>query len=363
MRFCHDLLSVLRPNFREIAFSHFGAWLRCYQSVLKGRAMTIKRVATLVGVLVAAYFCVASATAQPYPNKPIRLVVPFGPGGSNDVIARLVAPKLSESLGQPVIVENRPGAGGAVGTDAVVNATPNGYTLMIGLTSTLAANVGLYPKRGFDPARSLTPISQIASGSLLMAVPASSPATSVRQFIDLAKSKPGQLNYGSSGKGSTMHLVGEMFNMMAAVPMVHVPYKSGGAAIMDLSVDRVQLLYSDLAALLPFVRSGQIRALAVTSPKRSPFLPDLPTIAESGIPGFEATNLYGILGPAQLPRDIVMRLNKELAQIMHSAYMKERLTTLGMEATTGTPEEFSAYIRSEVVKWSKVVKSSGAELE
>lgn len=330
---------------------------------LKGKAMTIQRLTNFVGVFVVAFFSVVSATAQPYPDKPIRMIVPFGPGGSNDVIARLVAPKLSESLGQSVIVENRPGAGGTIGTDAVVNAAPNGYTLMIGLTSTLAVNAALYPKRRFDPVKSLTPISPIASGSLLMAVPASSPVTNVRQFIDLAKSNPGQLNYGSSGKGSTMHLVGEMFTIMAAVRMVHVPYKSGGAAITDLAVDRVQLIYSDLAALLPFVRSGQIRALAVTTPKRSPFLPDLPTIAESGVPGFEATNWYGILGPAQLPPDIVMRLNKELAHVMHSADMKERLTTLGMEAATGTPEEFSTYIKSEVVRWSKVVKMSGAELE
>ncbi len=329
----------------------------------KTSAMITQRVAAFMGVFVIALSYAAIAAAQPYPNKPIRIVVPFGTGGSNDVLARLVAPKLSETLGQPVIVENRPGAGGVVGTDAVVNAAPNGYTVMIGLTSTLAVNAALYPKRKFDPTKSLTPISPIASGGLLMVVPASSPVTSARQFIELVKSKPDELNYGSSGKGSTMHLVAEMFTMMAGVRMVHVPYKSGGAAITDLAVDRVQLLFSDLAALLPFVRSGQIRALAVTTPERSPLLPDLPTVAESGVPGFEATNWYGILGPAQLPADIVNRLNKELAQIMRSADMKERLTMLGMEPATGSPEQFGAYVKKEVDRWSKVVKLSGAEME
>ena len=303
------------------------------------------------------------AAAQSYPGKPVRLVVPFGTGGSNDIIGRLVAAKLAERLGQPVIVENRPGAGGSTGTDSVVNAAPDGYTLMIGATSTIAANVGLYPRRGFDPVKSLTPVSQVVTSSLLMAVPASLPASNVREFIQLAKSKSGQLNYGTSGKGSSMHLLGEMFKSMASVDMVHVPYKSGGAAISDLAVDRVQLLYSDLAALLPFVRSGQIKALAVTTPRRSPLLPELPTLAEAGLPGFEATNWYGILGPAKLPREIVMRLNADLAQIMHSQDMVERLKTLGVEPLTKSPEEFAAYIRSEVAKWSQIVKATGAELE
>jgi tripartite-type tricarboxylate transporter receptor subunit TctC len=317
---------------------------------------------TLFRILLACAFA-GSAFAQSYPNKPVRLVVPFGTGGSNDIIGRLVGAKLAERLGQPVIVENRPGAGGAVGPDSVVKSAPDGYTLLLGATSTIAANVGLYPKRGFDPVTSLTPISQVASSSLLMAVPASLPVTNVREFIQLAKSRSGQLNYGTSGKGSSMHLLGEMFNSLAGVQMVHVPYKSGGAAISDLAVDRVQLLYSDLAALLPFVRSGQIRALAVTTPKRSPLLPELPTVAEAGLPGFEATNWYGILAPARLPRDIVMRINADLAAIMHSPEMVERLRTLGIEPLTNSPEEFATYIRSEVAKWSQIVKASGSELE
>ena len=314
-------------------------------------------------VVAAMLWAASSAFAQAYPNKSIRLVVPFGPGGSNDIVGRILAQKLGENLGQPVVVENRPGAGGTVGTDSVVKSVPDGYTLMIGATSTIAANVGLYPKRGFDPVRSLTPITQIAEGSFLMAVPAASPAKSVREFIELAKAKPGQLNYGTSGRGSSMHLMGEMFKTLAQVDMVHVPYKAGGPAIADLAVDRVQLLYSDLAALLPFVKSGQVRALAVTTPRRSALLPDLPTMAEAGVPGYDATSWYGILGPAGLPRDIVMRLNAEFARIAHSADTKERFATLGIEPVSGTPEEFASYIQAQVVKWSAVAKSASVELE
>jgi tripartite-type tricarboxylate transporter receptor subunit TctC len=322
-----------------------------------------EQILRFVAGIVAMCFAAAGAIAQPYPNKPLRLVVPFGPGGSNDIVGRILAQKMGENLGQPVVVDNRPGAGGMVGTDSVVRAAPDGYTLMIGATSTIAANVGLYPKRGFDPLKHLTPITQIAEGSFLMAVPASSPAKSVREFIDLAKAKPGQLNYGTSGRGSSMHLMGEMFKMMAQVDMVHVPYKAGGPAIADLAVDRVQLLYSDLAALLPFVKSGQVRALAVTTPKRSALLPELPTMSEAGVPGYDATSWYGILGPAGLPRDLVMRLNGELSRIVHSADIKERFATMGIEPVTGTPEQFAGYIREQVVKWSAVAKSSGVELE
>src|SRR6185436_14202484 len=196
---------------------------------------------------------------------------------------------------------------------------PDGYTVVMRATSTIAANVGLYPKRGFDPVKSLTPITQIAAGAFLMAVPASSPAKNVREFIELARSKPGQFNYGTSGRGSSMHLMGEMFKSMAKVDMVHVPYKAGGPAIADLAVNRVQLLYSDLAALLP----------------------ELPTMSEAGVPGYDATSWYGILGPAGLPRDIVMRLNAEFARVVHSADVKERFAGMGIEPATGTPEEFA----------------------
>jgi tripartite-type tricarboxylate transporter receptor subunit TctC len=301
--------------------------------------------------------------AQAYPSKPIRLVVPFGTGGSNDIIARLLAAKLGEALAQSVVVENRPGAGGTIGTDSVVKADPDGYTLMIGATSTIAVNVGLYPKRNFDPATNLTPITQIAAGPFLMAVPASLPARNVKEFIELAKAKPGELNFGSSGKGSSLHLTAEMFKSMAKVDLVHIPYKSGGAAIADLATARVQLVYSDLPALLPFVKNNQVRPIAVTTPTRWHLLPDLPTVAESGVPGYDATSWYGILGPAGLPRDIVSRLGSEIAKIVHSAEIKQRFNGMGVEPVTSTPEEFSRYIREQVTKWSGVIKSSGAQLE
>jgi tripartite-type tricarboxylate transporter receptor subunit TctC len=304
-----------------------------------------------------------SAAAQNYPAKPIRLVVPFGTGGSNDIVGRVVAQKLGENLGQPVIVDNRPGAGGTVGTDAVVKAAPDGYTLMIGTVSTIAANVALYPKRDFDPLRHLTPIMQVSTGSYLMAIPAAVPAKTLRDFIALAKAKPGQLNYATSGPGSSPHLMGEMFNRLANVALVPVPYKSGGAAIADLSVDRVQLFYSDLAALLPFVRGGQVRALAVTTPTRSALLPELPTMAEAGVPGYEATSWYGILGPAGMPPELVKRLHAELARVTASADVKERFATLGIEPYTDSPEAFASYIREEVAKWTVAAKAARVELE
>jgi tripartite-type tricarboxylate transporter receptor subunit TctC len=305
----------------------------------------------------------ALAWGQAYPTKPIRLVVPFGPGGSNDILARLVGTKLGEAFGQPVIVDNRPGAGGMIGTDAVAKSDPDGYTIMIGATSTIAVNVALYPKRNFDPVTSLSPITQIGSGPFLMAVPASLPVKNVKEFIELARSKPGALNFGSSGKGSSLHLTAEMFNTMAKVEVVHVPYKSGGAAVTDLASGRVQLVFSDLAALLPFVKSGQVKALAVTTPKRSQILPDLPSIAEAGVPGFDATSWYGIFGPAGLPRDIAATLHTELVKVVRSPDMKERFTQMGIEPVTNSPEEFSRYIREQVAKWSAVVKASRSELE
>ncbi len=311
----------------------------------------------------AALLLPALASAQAYPSKPIRLVVPFGTGGSNDIVGRLVAAKLAEALGQPVLVDNRAGAGGTIGVDAVVKSDPDGYTLLIGATSTIAVNVGLYPKRNFDPTTSLTPITQIGSGPFLMAVPAALPVKSVKEFIELARSKPGQLNFGSSGKGSSLHLTVEMLKTMAKIDLVHVPYKSGGAAVADLASSRVQLIFSDLPALMAFVKNNQVKTLAVTTPKRSQLLPDLPTVSEAGVPGFDATSWYGILGPAGLPREVVARLNGELAKIMHSADMKQRLDVMGVEAVTGTPEDFTRYIREQVAKWLAVVKASGAELE
>ena len=306
---------------------------------------------------------IVTAGAQAYPDKPVRLVVPFGPGGSNDIVARLFGPALSERLGQPVVVENRPGAGGAIGTDSVVKSAPDGYTLMIGATSTIAVNVSAYPKRNFDPLKNLTPIGQLAAGPFVLFVHSSVPAKSVKELIEVAKARPGALNFSSSGKGSSLQLSVELLKMMAKVDMVHVPYKSGGAAVSALAANEVQVFIGDMAPLTGFVKSGAVRPLAVTTDKRFSLLPDLPTIAESGVPGYEASSWYGLLGPAGLPAPIVARLNEEIGRIMRSPAMTERIQALGIEAVTGTPEQFARLIAVQVPKWTQVVKAAGAEAE
>jgi tripartite-type tricarboxylate transporter receptor subunit TctC len=301
----------------------------------------------------------ASASAQIYPSRVIRLVVPFAPGGSNDIIGE----RLTEALGQSVVIDNRPGAGGVIGTDSVAKAVPDGYTLMIGATSTLAANPSLYTKMNLDPTQDLTPITQIASGPFVLAVPSSLPARSVQELIALAKAKPGELNYGSSGIGSSLQLTAELFKTMAKVDIVHVPYKGLGPALTDLVAGRIQIIFSDMAGLLPFVQSGQLRALAVTSAKRSSALADLPTLAEAGVEGYEATSWYGVLGPKATPADIVAKLNGELARIVHNPAMKVKLASLGIEPVTDTPQAFTAFIRSEMDKWRIVVTTAGIKAD
>lgn len=267
-------------------------------------------------------------------------MVPFAPGGSNDIVARLIAEKMTDAMGQTVVVDNRAGAGGVIGTDSVVKSAPDGYTLMIGATSTMAANPSLYTKMNLDPPKDLTPITQVASGPFVLAVPASLPVRTVKELIALARNKPGEINFGSSGVGSSLQLTAELFKSMALV--------SG----------RIHIIFSDMAGLLPFVQSGQLRALGVTSAQRFSDLPDLPTLAEAGVPGYEATSWYGFLGPAGLPPDIVAKLNRELIKIVQNPAMKEKFASLGIEPVTGTPDEFGAYIRSEMVKWRAVVTAA-----
>jgi tripartite-type tricarboxylate transporter receptor subunit TctC len=298
------------------------------------------------------------ASAQVYPNRIIRLVVPFAPGGSNDIIARLIGERMGEALGQTVVVDNRPGAGGVIGTDSVVKSAPDGYTLMIGATSTMAANPSLYTKMNLDPAKDLTPITRIASGPFVLAVNSSLPARSVKELIALSKDKPGAINFGSSGVGSSLQLAAELFKSTAHVDIVHVPYKGLAPALADLVAGRIHIIFSDMAGLLPFVQSGQLRALGVTSAQRFSDLPNLPTLAEAGVPGYEATSWYGILGPAGMPADVVAKLNRELTRIVHAPAMKEKFASLGIEPVTGTADEFGAYIRSEMVKWRGVATSA-----
>ncbi len=301
--------------------------------------------------------------AAGYPTSPIHMIVPFAAGGSNDIIARIVGDRMSESLSTAVVIENKGGAGGTIGTDYVVKATPDGYTLMLGATSTMAANPSLYTAKKFDPTKDLTAIMQIATGPFVLAVPSSLPANSVGELIELARKAPGTIYFGSSGVGSSLQLTAELFKSMAQIDIVHVPYKGLGPALVDLVAGRIQIVFSDMAGLLPYVQSGKLRPLAVTSAKRSADLPDLPTMAESGVPGYEATSWYGVLGPAKLPAEIVTTLNGTLRKIMATPEMKKRFATLGVEPLTGSPEEFDRTMQSEIVKWREVVTSANIKVE
>jgi tripartite-type tricarboxylate transporter receptor subunit TctC len=299
--------------------------------------------------------------SQNWPEKPIKLVVPFGPGGTNDLLARIVAQALTEKLGQSVVVDNRPGAGGSVGTDYVIRSAPDGYTLMIGATSTIAVNVSAYPNRNFDPIKNLTPIVELASGPFVVFVNPNVNATNIKELIDLAKAKPGTLNFSSSGKGSSLHLSAELLKLMTKVDMVHVPYKSGGAAITALVSGEVQVYIGDMASLFQHVKSKAVRPLAVTMEKRFPLLPDLPTVSESGVPGYEASSWYGLLGPAGLPTEIINKINTDMNIIMHTSAMSERMQSLGIQASTGSSDQFAQLIKQQIPKWATVVKAAGAQ--
>ena len=298
-----------------------------------------------------------------YPNRAIHLVVPFAPGGSNDIIARIIGDQLSLALKVPVVVENKGGAGGMIGTDYVIKSAPNGYTLMIGATSTMAANPSLYASKKFDPTHDLSAIMQIATGPFVLAVPSSLPVKSVQDLIDLAKQKPGKIYFGSSGTGSSLQLTAELFKSMAKIDIVHVPYRGLGPALIDLVADRIQIVFSDMAGLLPYVQSGKLRALAVTSSQRWRDLPELSTMSEAGVPGYDATSWYGILGPANLPKDIVSSLNKVLQTILTNPDTVKKFATLGVEPVTGSPGDFEAYMTAEIKKWGQVVSAANIKLE
>lgn len=305
---------------------------------------------------------VDSVLAQAYPSRPIRVIVPFPPGAYTDFVARLVGQKLNENWGQPVVVENRPGAGGNIGADAVAKAEPNGYTLLMG-TIASAISVSLYRKLPYDLVNDLVPVTLVVLVPNVLVVHPSLPARSVRDFIQLTKSNPGQLNYASSGNGSAPHLAAEMFKMMAHVEMAHVPYKGISPAMTDLVSGQVPLMFTSVDSALPQVKAGKLRALAVTSARRSSVLPDLPTMAESGLPGFEVTAWGGILAPARTPREIINALNIEIVKILRVPDVKERLSGLGAEPVGDTPEQFVAFINAEIAKWAKVVKASGARVD
>ena len=302
------------------------------------------------------------ATAQDYPAKPIRLIAPFAPGGATDVLARITGQKLNERMGQPVVVENRTGAGGNIGAEQVAKAAPDGYTLLMGGVPHAIA-VSLYPKLGYDLVKDLSAIAEVASFPSMIVLHPSLPAKNVKELIALAKARPGQLNFGSAGNGSPNQLALELFKTMAGVNMAHIPYKGAGQVVGDLLAGQLQLASMGFPVAMPHVKSGKLRAIAVTGAARSPLLPDLTTVAEAGLPGFDVTSWYGVFGPAALPREIVVKLNAEIGRGINAPELKERLVALGAEPSTKSPEAFAQYVRDEIVKWARVVKASGAKLD
>lgn len=308
------------------------------------------------GVLAA--LAAVPAPAAEFPTKPIRLVIGFAPGGGTDTTARALSTKLSASLGQQVVVDNRPGHSGTIAAEIVAKATPDGHTVLLG-TIALVINPSLTAKMPFDTLKDLAPVTRAANSTNILVVHPSVAAKSVKELIALAKST--RLNAGSSGIGGTGHLAVELFNLQAGVKITHVPYKGGGPAMLDLLGGNIHLIFATAASSIGHIKAGKIRALAVTTSQRSALVPDLPTVAEAGVPGFEANNWNGFLVPAKTPRPIIDRLNKELTAVLNSPDIKETLFKQGLDVAPGTPEEFGAYMRSEMAKWAKVIKAAGIQ--
>ncbi len=302
------------------------------------------------------------AFAQPYPSRPIRFIVPFPPGGGNDIVGRIVALNLGVGLGQPVVIDNRGGAGGTLGTDITAKAPPDGYTMLVNNIS-LAVNQTLFKKLPYDTLKDLAPVGLLGRQPNILVVHPALPAKSLRELLDAARAKPGQMNYGSGGVGTASHLSTEMLKLMAGVDLTHVPYKGLAPALTDLMGGRVDLIISTMASALPHLKSGKLRPLAATTAHRSSFFPDVPTMSEAGVKGYEFSTWYGLLVPAGTPRAIIGRLNAESAKTLASSTVKEQFMAQGIEAAPSTPLEFGTYLRSEVAKWAKVIKASGATTE
>jgi tripartite-type tricarboxylate transporter receptor subunit TctC len=302
------------------------------------------------------------AAAQSYPSRPIRFVVPFAAGGTSDVVTRTIGRELSELWKVPVVIDNRPGAGGNIGSEVVAHSAPDGYTLLMGTVATHGINASLYSKLPFDAVKDFEPVTLVASTPSVLMVHSSVPANSVAELIAYAKSNPGMLNFGTSGNGSSHHLAGELFDSMAGVKMMHIPYKGTAAAITDLLVGQIQLTFDTLPSAMPYVKSGRLKALAVTSTQRYPALPNLPTISES-LPGYEIGSWYGVLAPAGTPRDILKKVSDGIAAIVRRPEMREKLLAQGATPVGSTPEQFAAHIQRELKKWAVVVKDSGARVD
>ena len=319
----------------------------------------MKAIAWALPLLLAA----GAATAHSWPAKPVRLVVPFAPGGGTDITARVLGPKLTGALGQQFIIDNRGGAGGMLGVDIAAKSPADGYTMVLGAIGAIAINVSLYEKMAYDPVKDLVPVTQVANALNVLVVHPSLPVKNVKEFIALAKARPGQLNYGSSGPGATDHLSGELFNALTGARMVHVPYKGGAPAMLDLIGGNVQLVFSTMSTAVGSIKAGKIRALGMTGNQRFELMPEIPTIAEAGLKGFEANNWYGFFLPAGTPKDIVARLNQETVKALAAPDVKQRLLESGIVATSSTPEQFATYIQSETKKWAKVIKDAKIKVE
>jgi len=313
--------------------------------------------ATLLGAILA-----WPAGAQSFPAKPVRIIVAFPPGGGVDIVARTMGPRLTELWRQPIVVENRPGASGVIGTEAAARSAPDGYTLFIGTLGNLTANQYLYPKMPVDPLRDMAPLTQVVAVHFVMVAHPSLPAKNVKELIALARARPGQINYASSGPGGAPHLGAELFKSMARVDMIHVPYKGSGLSFIDLLAGQVSLTCDSQLQSLPYIKAGRLRALAVLGGKRSPLLPDVPTVSET-VPGYELTNWFGMTVPAATPRDVVNKVYADVSRVLQQADFKEKIAGMGADVVGSTPDQFGAFMKSESTKWGKVIREANIKAE
>ena len=304
-----------------------------------------------------------AAHAQSYPTKVVRIIAPFGPGSTIDIFGRIIAPKLHEAMGQPVIVENRPGAGGMIGMDAAAKAAPDGHTLAIGALGPLAMNPVLYPKTPFDPVKDFAAVSLLATGPVVIVVHPSIPAKTVKDLVEIAKKRPGQLNFGSPGVGSSPHLTGELFKLLTGTHIVHVPYKGNAEAITDLIGGQVSIVFTGVPPVVPLAKAGKVRVIATTGKQRLASLPDVQTIAEAGLRGAEVLIWYGVVAPAATPKETIARLNREIVKVLSTPDVRERFSQQGADPESSTPEQFAQLIRDEVARWGKVIRSAGIKVE
>jgi len=322
-----------------------------------------KLLTCLAGLLLGASLpALAQTPAGAYPVKPVKVIVPYPPGGPTDIVARVVFQQVSDSTGQQFVVENRAGAGGNIGAEAVARAPADGYTLLVATTAH-AINMSLFKNLNYDVLKDFAPVTLLTQGPLVLVATPAFPAANVRELIALAKAKPNTLNFASSGNGQSTHLSGELFNTMAGIKLAHVPYKGSAPALTDVIGGQVPLMFDTMLSAMPFVKTGKLKALAVTSAQRSPAAPELPTVAESGLPGYEVVAWNGLLAPAGTPKAVIDRLSEELAKAMAVAQVREKFSVQGFAASWDTPEQFAIFLRSEVAKWTKTVKASGATLD